>query len=102
MFKDVLVAVDGSQHADAALDEAIDRPRTQGARLTLLPAWQAFVSWVGLAPATPISDDLIAEVEQHARQTLDQAVTITRVASEPAKGSAPMWTSGPGRSRLER
>ena len=83
MFKDVLVAVDGSPHAEAALDQAIDIARTQGARLTLITAWQAFAGWVGLAPATAISDDLFAEVEQHARQTLDQAMARVPAALAP-------------------
>lgn len=82
MFKNVLVAVDGSRHAEVALDQAIDIARTQNAQLTLLTAWQSFSGLVGLAPGVPISEDVISEIERQARQTLDEAVA--RVPAELA------------------
>jgi nucleotide-binding universal stress UspA family protein len=82
MFKNMLVAVDGSRHADAALDQAIDIARTQGARLTLLTAWQSFSGWAGLGAGAPITDDFTTGIEEYYRQTLDQAVA--RVPAELA------------------
>lgn len=74
MFKNVLVAVDGSPHADAALDQAIDIARTQGAHLTLLTAWQSFSGWAGLGAGAPITEDFAAGIQEYYKQTLDQAV----------------------------
>jgi nucleotide-binding universal stress UspA family protein len=56
MFHRILVAVDGSVHAAAALKQAIDIARTQRASLTLITAWQPFSlcsrgwQWASLRP----------------------------------------------------
>jgi nucleotide-binding universal stress UspA family protein len=63
MFKSVLVAWDGSEHAKRALDEAVDLARTQGARLTLLTVAAPLLVWPGYVP--PISEaDLISAAEK--------------------------------------
>jgi nucleotide-binding universal stress UspA family protein len=63
MFKSILVAWDGSEHAKRALDEAVDLARTQGARLTLLTVAAPLLVWPGYVP--PISEaDLISAAEK--------------------------------------
>jgi nucleotide-binding universal stress UspA family protein len=74
MFRSILVAVDGSPAARAALMQAIDLARTEGGRLTLIsvaspPRWQ-----VAAGPYyVPLTDD---ELERDARETLDRAESL--------------------------
>jgi nucleotide-binding universal stress UspA family protein len=59
MFKSILVAWDGSEHAKRALAEAIDLARSQDARLTLLTVATLQAGWPG--PVPPISETDLAK-----------------------------------------
>ena len=75
MFRSILVAVDGSPAATAALTQAIDLARAERARLTLIsvaspPRW--------LVAASPYYLPLAGEdeVERQARKTLERAEAL--------------------------
>ena len=54
MFKSILLAWDGSEHAKRGLAEAVDLARAQDARLTLLTVAAPIHAWPGYVP--PISE----------------------------------------------
>ena len=76
MFHSVLVAVDGSAHADAALGEAVDIARSEGARLTVLSAWLPINLYTtGLVPMNINIAEIDAESEKEARRIAEEATT---------------------------
>lgn len=71
MFKNILVAWDGSEHAKGALAEAIDIARSQDASLTLLTV--ATLQPVGLGLVPPIS---ATDLQQDAKKILASGEAI--------------------------
>jgi nucleotide-binding universal stress UspA family protein len=85
MYRSILVPIDGSRAADAALEQAIDLARTEGARLTLIgvatrPPWLV----PSYAAAGPTDAELEAEVERFLDAALERipddvpAATVVR------------------------
>jgi nucleotide-binding universal stress UspA family protein len=71
MFKSILVAWDGSEHAKLALREAVDLARTQDGRLTLLSVAAPLQVWPGYVP--PITE---ADLESAANKTLAEGEAL--------------------------
>ena len=86
MFRNILVAIDGSPHADQALMDAIDLARSENARLTLFTAIVRPPAIAYLAPARPSPTSPTSEAEAEtvllrARASVPADVCVTTVLS---------------------
>jgi nucleotide-binding universal stress UspA family protein len=88
MFHNILVAVDGSQHADQALSHAIDLAESEHARLTLMTAVVAppTVTYFGASGEVvgALSHDAEAEAKailRRARDRVPEDVSVTTILS---------------------
>jgi nucleotide-binding universal stress UspA family protein len=74
MFHNVLLCIDGSDHSDRALDEAIDIARADQARLTILTAITQPPVWAASAMAAGACALTAADLEKEAVQLMRRAV----------------------------
>jgi nucleotide-binding universal stress UspA family protein len=74
MFRNILVSIDGSPHADQALSEAIDIAQAGRARLTLLTAVKACPSWAYSPTTAAAAHQLSSELEREAQRVMRDAV----------------------------
>jgi nucleotide-binding universal stress UspA family protein len=72
MFRDILVAVDGSPDAEAALTDAIDLAESEHARLTLITAVPQIPATGFLIPGA-VTDEQVADTRARAEEILRQA-----------------------------
>src|SRR5213592_4301250 len=93
MFRNILVAVDGSHHADHALTEAIDLAEAGNGRLTILTAIPRPPAWMS-TPATaaacrPLSEELereSAEILRAAVERVPESTPVTKILThEPIR-----------------
>jgi nucleotide-binding universal stress UspA family protein len=74
MFRNILVAVDGSAHSAQALSEAIDLATLGHGRLTILTAVPHPPAWVGAPGAAVAVGELTEELERESTEILSEAV----------------------------
>jgi nucleotide-binding universal stress UspA family protein len=89
VFRNILVCVDGSEHTERALSEAIDLAITQHSRLTLLTAISRPPYWANTpmtaAGIEPLAADLQKEADKTLRAAVDQvpdSVSVTKILTE--------------------
>lgn len=80
MFRNILVSVDDSDHAQRALDEAIDIARAGNGRITLLTAICQPPAWAASSIATNAAALSALDLEREAVQIMKRAVA--RVPSD--------------------
>ena len=76
MFLNILVPVDGSESADAALSQAIDLASSQGSAITLLCAWRRLSLDYSLGVAMSEAD--IESLDGEARTEAERIVATAR------------------------
>jgi nucleotide-binding universal stress UspA family protein len=73
MFKSIVVGVDRSQHALAALAQAVDIARTQQSSLTVVIAYNTIMPWGPVAPLPQSAvDEFLAGIRADAKALADE------------------------------
>jgi nucleotide-binding universal stress UspA family protein len=74
MFRNILVSVDGSEHAKQALTEAIDMATAMRGRLTIMTAVPRPSAWAFSGPASAgAAESVVAQLEQEFEGILREA-----------------------------
>ena len=97
MFRNILVAVDGSPHADRALSEAIDMARGSRARLTIITAVgeprTGMTMALAAGAAAGLGPALLREADRIVRAAADRVpddISVTTILTEDPIRSAIM------------
>ena len=95
MFRNILVSVDGSPHAQRALEEAIDLARGGNGRITILTAVAQPPAWCAGSIATGAAALSTLDLEREAVQVMRRAVAqvpddlpvTTRISRRPIRSA---------------
>jgi nucleotide-binding universal stress UspA family protein len=89
MFRNILVCVDGSAHAERALSEAIDLAAAERSRLTILTAIPHPPYWacnpVTAAGIEPLANDLVNEAKATLKAAVDRvpaSIPVTKILTQ--------------------
>ena len=89
MFHNILVCIDGSSHAERALDEAIDMATAGNSRLTILTSIPRPPVWAWNPATASAVEPLSEELRHEAKSALERAVarvpdsvSVTTILSE--------------------
>lgn len=93
MFRNILISVDGSPHAEEALRQAIDIAAVGNGRLTILTAVPKASNWAvnpaAAAVVQSLSDDLeheFTDVAKHATAEIPDSIPVTTIVThEPIR-----------------
>jgi nucleotide-binding universal stress UspA family protein len=85
MFETIVVALDGSECANRALDVAVGLAANEGAKLRICSVVDPIVV-AGTAPPSPAADLALAEMEREARRLVKDAVAAAKAAGVEASG----------------
>jgi nucleotide-binding universal stress UspA family protein len=93
MFRSVLVAIDDSEAANAALSEAIGLARSEGARLTLISVATSppILATGPFIPRVPSEDELVRDAEKvlaHAEALVPEDVPVVTLVRRGAAAKA--------------
>jgi nucleotide-binding universal stress UspA family protein len=81
VYRNILVAVDGSNHSRAALEHAIELARDQNARLTLITVipYLAAVAVASSAQVMPLQEECFLEILDEAVAMVPQDIGVVRI-----------------------
>jgi nucleotide-binding universal stress UspA family protein len=81
VYRNILVAVDGSDHSRAALEHAIELARDQNARLALITVvpYLAAVAVASSAQVVPLQEACFRETLDEAVATVPQDIGVVRI-----------------------
>jgi nucleotide-binding universal stress UspA family protein len=74
MFRNILVAVDGSRHSEQALREAIDLASASNGRLTVLTSIPRPPAWANTPATVAAAEPLAAELERESTGIMHNAI----------------------------